>query len=207
MKLKPILFILMSAVLLSACSSPIVYDVRFDNVSFDPKNRKTVISAINSTDQFKIQQLTESIMGLGPNIDKTEAAFVAREAILFPKHLANQYKLIGPPNSHVVMVNRGQKERGHCYHFAADMKDHLVKNRSYDTLTLKRAVANQGRHYEHNVLTVAAKGKSLHDALILDPWRNSADLYWVKSGDDPMYIWKKYKRRTYVVNPNKTASE
>jgi len=201
------IFFLSGCLFLTACSSPIVYDVRFDGVSFDAKNRKTVASAINSTDQFKIVELTQAIMGLDSNIDLKEASFVARESILYPQHLANQYKLVGPPNSHVVMVNTGQRERGHCYHFAADMKDHLVKGRTYKTLTLKRAVANQGKQWEHNVLTVRAKGKGLKDALILDPWRDNAKLYWVKTGDDPLYIWKKYKRRTYIVNPNKTASQ
>lgn len=146
-------------------------------------------------------------MGLGPNIDKTEASFVAREAVLYPKYLANEYKLVGPPNTHVVMVNTGQRKRGHCYHFASDMKDHIVEGRTYNTLTLQRAVANQGQRYEHNVLTVAAKDKGIKDAIILDPWRNSADLYWVKTADDPLYYWEQYERRTYIVKPTQTASK
>ena len=207
MNLKTIITVLLISIFISACSSPITYNVRFDGVSYDAKNRKTVVSAINSTDQFKILELADAIMGLGANIDKKEAGFVAREAVLYPKHLANQYKLVGPPNTHVVMVNTGQRERGHCYHFAADMKEHLDEGRTYNTLTLKRAVANQGRQYEHNVLTVAAKGKGISDAIILDPWRDSATLYWIKTGDDPLYIWNKYKRRTYIVNPKQTDSE
>ncbi len=201
MKLN-IIPILICALWLSACASPIEWDVRFDGVSYDKANRKTVVSAINSDDQFKIKELTQTIMELGPNIDKKEASFVAREAVLFPKYLANQYKLVGPPNTHVVMVNTGKRERGHCYHFAADMKDHIVKGRTYNTLTLQRAVAYQGRQFEHNVLTVAAKGKGIADAIILDPWRNSANLYYVKTADDPLYYWSKYKRRTYIVNPD-----
>ena len=207
MKLLVSLFTLTSALLLSACSSPITYDVHFDGVSYDAKNRRTVVSAINSTDQFKIKELTGAIMDLGPNIDKAEASFVAREAVLYPKYLANEYRLVGPPNTHVVMVNTGQRKRGHCYHFASDMKDHIVEGRNYNTLTLQRAVANQGGQYEHNVLTVAAKGKGIKDAIILDPWRNDADLYWVKTADDPLYFWGKYERRTYIVNPTQTASK
>lgn len=191
---------------LSACiSSPIEWDVRYDGVSYDKENRKTVVKAINSNDQFKIMELTQSIMALGSNIDPKEASFVAREAVLYPKYLANQYKLIGPPNSHVVAVNTGKRSRGHCYHFAADMKDHIVKGRTYNTLTLKRAVANQGRQFEHNVLTVAAKDKGIEDAIILDPWRNNAELYFVKTDDDPLFLWKKYKRRTYTVSPEQAA--
>ncbi len=199
-----------SLVLLSACTSglaPITTDVRFNHVSYDPIKRATVVTAIVSRDQDKIDELTEAIMDLGPNIDKGEASFVAREAVLFPQHLANQYRLISPPNSHNVLVNTGRREKGHCFHFARDMTDHIVKGRTFNTLTLQRAVANQGKSFEHNVLTVAAKGKGISDAYILDAWRNSAKLYWVKTGDDPLYYWSKYKRRTYIVNPIETAKK
>ena len=201
-KIKSILLLCLSTIIVSACSSPITYNVHFDNVSYDPKNRKTVVSAIDSSDQIKILDLTTAIMNLSPTVDKTEAAFVAREAVLYPKHLANQYKLVGPPNTHVVMVNTGQRERGHCYHFAADMKAHIDTGRTYKTLTLDRAVSAQGKQFEHNVLTVAAKGKGIKDSIILDPWRNSATLYWIKTTEDPLYNWSPYTRRTFAVNPD-----
>ncbi len=194
-KLSSILLII-SAILLSSCSSPITYNVSFDNVSFDAKNRKTIASAINLTDRTKISDLTNAIMALGKNIDKTEASFVAREAVLYPQHLANQYRLIGPPNSQNVLVNTGKREKGLCYHFAGDMTDQLVTGRTYNTLTLQRAVANQGGTFEHNVLTVAAKGKGIKDAIILDAWRHSATLLFLKTSEDPDYNWSKYTRRT-----------
>jgi len=87
------------------------------------------------------------------------------------------------------------------------MKAHLVEGRTYNTLTLQRAVAYQGRRYEHNVLTVAEKGKGIEDAIILDPWRDNATLYTVKTEDDPLYYWEKYKRRTYIVKPEKTVNK
>ncbi len=195
-RMLPVLLIF-SAIILSACSSPITYDVRFDNVSFDAKNRKTVASAVNLNDRTKISDLTSAIMALGKNIDITEARFVAREAVLFPQYLANEYRLIGPPNSQNVLVNTGRREKGLCYHFARDMSDQIVKGRIYNTLTLQRAVANQGERFEHNVLTVAAKGKGIKDAIILDAWRHSATLFWLKASEDPNYDWSKYYPRTY----------
>lgn len=191
---------------LSSCSSPISYDIRFDNVEYDVNNRRTVISAINSLDSFKIKELRGAIMELGPDIDPNEANFVAREAVLFPMVLANQYRLVSPPNSQNVLVNTGKRERGLCYHWAKDMMDHIVEGRVYNTLTLQRAVANQGKNFEHNVLTVAAKGKGIEDAYILDAWRHSAKLYWVKTADDPDYDWKKYYPRLNKVSPVATIS-
>ncbi len=199
----PLLFI--STLLLSACSSPITYDVRFQNIGFDAEKRiTTVTSAINLNDRTKISDLTNEIMGLGKNIDKTEASFVAREAVLYPQHLANEYRLIGPPNSQNQLVNKGLREKGLCYHWAKDMTDHIVKGRTYNTLTLQRAVANQGRGFEHNVLTVAAKGKGIKDAIILDAWRHSATLLFLKTTEDPNYNWTKYYPRAYILRPDGT---
>lgn len=198
MKLLITPLIITSALLLSSCSSPITYNVRFDNVTFDNTKRKTVISAINLNDRTEISDLTNEIMALGKGIDKKEAAFVARESILFPKHLANEYRLIGPPNSQNQLVNTGKRERGLCYHFARDMTDHIVKDRTFKTLTLQRAVANQGKGTEHNVLTVAAKDKGISDSIILDAWRESSNLYWLKASEDPNYDWTKYSPRVYV---------
>ncbi len=197
MKVILSLLLIFSTIFLSSCSSPITYNVRFDNVSFDKKNRVTVASAINLTDRTKISDLTSAIMALGKNIDKKEASFVAREAVLYPQYLANEYRLIGPPNSQNVLVNTGKREKGLCFHWAKDMTDQIVKGRTYKTLTLQRAVANQGKYFEHNVLTVAAKGKGIKDAIILDAWRNSATLLWMKTSEDPDYDWTKYYPRTY----------
>ena len=199
----PLLFT--STLLLTACSSPITYDVRFQNVGFDAAKRKTIVtSAINITDRTKIADLTSTIMGLGKNIDKTEASFVAREAVLYLQYLANQYRLIGPPNSHNQLVNTGKREKGLCFHWAKDMTDHIVKGRTYNTLTLQRAVANQGGFFEHNVLTVAAKGKGIKDAIILDAWRHSATLLFLKTTEDPDYNWTKYYPRAFVLRPDGT---
>ncbi|KAG1665765.1 Capsule polysaccharide export protein KpsS [Nymphon striatum] len=195
--------IALTAIVLSGCN-PVSYNVSYDNVSFDPVNRRTVVSAIDSSDRNKIERLTYDIMSLGPNVDKNEAQFVAREAVLYAQHLANEYKLMGPPNFHNVLVNSGQRKRGLCYHWAQDMDTHMVKNRTYETLTLTRVVANQGNFVEHNVLTVAAKGKGIKDAFILDAWRHSGDLIWMKTGDDSDYDWVKYTPQysNKVATPN-----
>lgn len=179
--------------LLSACS------VHYDKVDFDKENKITTVSAIEGGDQLKIRDLTRAIIKLGPNVDPNEAAWVAREAVLYPKHLANEYKLMWPPNYQNVLVNTGRREKGLCYQWARDMTAHIGK-RKYKTLTMQRAVANQADTYEHNVLTVAALGKGVEDAIILDPWRHNSILYWVKTKDDPNYQWTKYYARTYILN-------
>lgn len=199
-----------SVLFLSACS------VHYDEVSFDKEKKITTVSAIEGGDQVKIKDLTSAIIKLGPNIDPNEAAWVAREAVLYPKYLANQYRLMWPPNYQNVLVNTGQREKGLCYQWARDMTSHIGK-RKYKTLTMQRAVANQGGKFEHNVLTVAALGKGVEDAIILDPWRHNSILYWVKTKDDPNYQWTKYYPRlfilntdgskTYIPNPNNPTNQ
>lgn len=182
-----------TALYVSACS------VHYDKVEFNKEQKVTTVSAIDSGDQAKIRDLTKAITKLGPNIDPNEASWVAREAVLYPKHLANQYRLMWPPNYQNVLVNTGRRERGLCYQWARDMTAHIGK-RKYNTLTMQRAVANQGGNYEHNVLTVAALGKGVEDAIILDPWRHNSILYWVKTKNDPNYQWTKYYARLYIRN-------
>lgn len=185
---------------LSGCS------VHYDTVDFDKEKKITVVPAIEGGDQVKIKDLTKAIISLSPDtVDPDEAAWVAREAVLYPKYLANQYGLMWPPNYQNVLVNLGKREKGLCYQWARDMDAHIGK-RKYKTLTMARAVANQGGMYEHNVLTVAAKGHGIDDAIILDPWRHNSILYWVRTKDDPNYQWTKYYRRTYVLNPDGTRT-
>ncbi len=193
MKFIVTLFIVLPLLFLSGCS------IRYDTVTFDEKAKRTVVPAIEGGDQTKIRDLTQAIIDLGPNVDPTEAAWVAREAVLYPKYLANQYDLVWPPNYQNVLVNTGRREKGLCYQWARDMDKHIGKKK-YRTLTMQRAVANQGKNFEHNVLTVAAKGKGVEDAIILDPWRHASILYWVKTKDDPNYQWTKYYPRTFYIN-------
>ncbi len=109
LKLTRISLILSGLLLLSACSS-----IHFDDVSIDKKGN-TVVKAIVSEDEKKIVELYNAIMTLGPNIVQSEAKFVAREAVLYPKILANRYKLMNPPLYHNVLVNYGKRPRGLCY--------------------------------------------------------------------------------------------
>lgn len=191
---KTLVMLFICCITLSACSSPVVKDVRYQGVSFDAANRVTKVEAIDSKVQTRIKELTAAIVALGPKIDHTEAAFVARESILFPMHLANDYKLVSPAQSQNRLVNSGQRSRGLCYHFASDMNKHIVKNRTFKTLNVRRAMSFQGNPYEHHVLAVSAIGDDIRNSIILDAWRESANLYWVKASRDSSYSWEEYER-------------
>ncbi len=184
--IKPII-ISFFVLTLSGCmyTSPL----HFDGISVD-ENRHTTYQSITSADKNKIRELAKDIANLSPDVDVTEANLIAYEAVLYPKVLANQYQLMTPPNYHNQMVNAGVRKKGHCYHFAQDLMKHL--DRPYKTLTLERVMAFQGKLLEHNVPTVRAKGQSLQEAILLDAWRNSSDLLWMKVKEDDEYPWVRY---------------
>lgn len=178
-------FVLSTLLLLSACST-----IRYDGVSLDKKGN-TLVSAIVSEDVQKIEELRKAIMALGPNIVPSEANFVAREAVLYPKVLANRYKLMSPPLFHNVLVNYGKRPRGLCWQWTHDMGKQI--NRPMKSLSFFHAVAFRRNYWkEHSTLAVAAKGKGVPDSIVLDPWRKSGVLFWSKVKDDKKYPWVQF---------------
>lgn len=185
LKMKQITFLLSALLLLSACSS-----VHFEGVKVD-KAGSTVVKAIDAADEHKIVTLYQAIMSLGPNIVPSEAQFVAREAVLYPKVLANRYKLMSPPLYQNVLVNYGQRERGLCYQWTRDMG--LQINRPMQSLEFFHGVAFRNNMWkEHSTLVVAARGQTVRDGIVLDPWRNSGVLFWSRVKDDKKYPWVEF---------------
>ena len=185
LKMKRITFLLSALLLLSACSS-----VHFEGVKVD-KAGSTIVKAIDAGDENKIVTLYQAIMSLGPNIVPREAQFVAREAVLYPKVLANRYKLMSPPLYQNILVNYGQRERGLCYQWTRDMG--LQINRPMQSLEFFHGVAFRGNMWkEHSTLVVAARGQTVSDGIVLDPWRNSGVLFWSRVKDDKKYPWVEF---------------
>jgi hypothetical protein len=58
------------------------------------------------------------------------------------------------------------------------------------TYQLHWGVAYRGSELrEHNSVVITAKGQAFEKGLVLDPWRNSGDLYWTLVGEDN-YPWE-----------------
>ena len=177
--------ILSGVLLLSACSN-----IKYDSVSLDKKGN-TLVSAIVTEDVQKIEALRKAIMTLGPNIVASEANFVAREAVLHPKILANRYKLTSPPLYHNVLVNYGKRPRGLCWQWTHDMGKQI--NRPMKSLQFYHGVAFRRNYWkEHSTLVVTAKGKGVPDGIVLDPWRDSGVLFWSHVKDDKKYPWVQF---------------
>ncbi len=179
--------ILTTLLLFSACTN-----VRYKNVQYDTKRKITTVSAIDSAQERKIQALQKAIMSLGPNIDPQEAHFVAREGVMYPMILANKYRLVSPPLLQNVLVNYGYRKDGLCWQWTRDMGKQLGR-KPLKTLDFHHAVAFRGNYWkEHSTLTVSAKGGTVSNSIILDPWRNSGVLFWSHVKDDKKYPWVKF---------------
>ena len=148
-----------------------------------PDNRPTAAA----TD---IQALEKAIAGLGPGIDPEEAARAAEIAYGYTRELAIAYQITDPPLIHNTKVNLGLRPRGLCWHWAEDMEKRLL-GEDFQTLDVLRAIANAENTFriDHSTALLAPKGKSIHDAIVLDPWRFGGTLFWSETRADERYKW------------------
>ena len=174
-------FLLLVVSFASGCS------VNFKNVGV-ATDGTAYANSLTSDQKASIKGLEAEIMKLNPSVDQREASSVAYNAVVYPMYLSNKYKLVWPPSLQNIFVNSGVRQRGLCYQWTSDMLTHLRKQ-NYRTLEFTWTIANRATKNEHNTAVVVAKGQSWREGVILDPWRNSGNLYWNKVKDDPKYKW------------------
>jgi hypothetical protein len=141
----------------------------------------------------RIAALQQELTGLGPTTDRDEAHRVAATAVTYSAYLADQYGLVRPPILHNVLVRLKVKERGLCYQWTEDLLRRLEDLR-LTSYRLHWGVAHRGSELrEHNTVVITANGQSFENGIVLDPWRNSGELYWVRVDRD-RYPWRELPR-------------
>ena len=139
--------------------------------------------------QEKVKQLEQVLVALSETVDKTEAMKVAETAVRESAVLAEEYQLVRPAVAHNVLIVLGLKDRGLCYHWTEDLMKRL-QTLNLKSLQLYWGVAHRGSELrEHNCVVVTAKGQSFFNGIVLDPWRNSGNLFWAGVTKDS-YPWK-----------------
>jgi hypothetical protein len=147
------------------------------------------VKSLNATErEQKIQGLREMLVRLSPTVERAEAMEMAKSTVLYSQKLAKDYELVSPPLWQNTLVNFGFKKRGLCYHWAEDLNVFL-KKKAYKSLWIHEVVASQGNYFEHNALAVSAKSRGIENAILLDAWRNSGNLYFIKINRDKKYQW------------------
>jgi len=141
--------------------------------------------------QQRIDELSLALMALGDDIDSDEARRAATIAIEYPLVLAREYQVSDPPLVHNVLVNLGVKPRGLCVDWTADLMARLYEER-LRSFELHWGVAyyESAFRIEHSTVIISARGDSLQQGLVLDPWRYSGQLFWAKTPQDAEYDWK-----------------
>jgi len=136
----------------------------------------------------KIVSLQGRLKGLGPATDPDEARRVAHAAVTDSYRLAEDYRLAGSARWHNLLIQVGLRERGLCFHWTEDLMKRL-QDLNLRTYRLHWGVAHRGSDlYEHNSVVITASNQAFEDGLVLDPWRNSGDLYWATVREDG-YPW------------------
>jgi hypothetical protein len=148
------------------------------------------------TSHEQIATLQNDLSALNGHTDVVEAGEVAQTAIQYSAYLAEEYELVRPPVFHNVLVRMGLKDRGLCHHWTADLMKEL-QQLELKSFQLYWGVAHRGSELrEHNTVVIAARGQEFEDGLVLDPWRNSGELYWISVKDD-RYPWRKRPRNEW----------
>jgi hypothetical protein len=137
----------------------------------------------------KVELLRDELAGLNQQADLLEAGQVAQTAVTYSDQLAEEYQLVRPAVLHNVLIRVGLKDRGLCYHWTEDLLKQL-QSLHLRTYQLHWGVAHRGSELrEHNSVVITARGQAFEKGLVLDPWRNSGDLYWALIKTD-RYPWQ-----------------
>ncbi len=137
-----------------------------------------------------VEGLANAIQALGPNVDPAEAQRAANIAYSHSLRLKQEYRVTDSAIVHNAKVVNGFRERGLCNHWAEDMLKRL-RQENFRTLDLHWATSppTTFRIIHHSAL-ISAKGDSMYEGIILDPWRYSGALFWAPTKADDRYNWR-----------------
>jgi len=135
-----------------------------------------------------VRSLQGHLGRLGEDTDPVEAHLVAEAAVTYSLRLAEDYRVAPPAWWHNLLIQMGFRDRGLCFHWTADLMKRL-QALGLKTYQLHWGVAYRGSDLrEHNSVVITALKQPFEQGLVLDPWRNSGDLYWAAVSRDS-YPW------------------
>jgi hypothetical protein len=177
-------FFMLFVVFLNACAS----GHRLDQALLSADG-ETQAQRITAAYREKVESLQVELAALNRQANLPEAKQAAETAIMYSYRLADEYQLVRPAVLHNVLIRVGLKDRGLCYHWTEDLLKQL-QSLELKTYQLHWAVAHRGSELrEHNSVVITASGQAFERGVVLDPWRNSGDLYWSPVRTD-RYPWQ-----------------
>jgi hypothetical protein len=132
--------------------------------------------------------LAERLRGLGPSVDREEAALTAETACVYSLELARQYRAVRPALWNNMLINTGLRQRGLCFEYADDLSAKL-ESLHLRTLVVRRGVAYSNTWFESNCLVLTAPGQPFDQGIVLDAWRHEGRLHWCGVNEDKLFRW------------------
>ena len=144
-----------------------------------------------------MDRLRTNLIDIG--ISKNEADILSKDIFYKSKLLAKEFDLVSPPLWHNFLVNIKVKEKGLCYHWSDSLFVYL-KSRGYKEAKFHLIGANIGNYWrEHNSLMITTDNLEFKNSIIIDPWRDSGELFFSPIRDDKGYEWKeRFYRERFV---------
>jgi len=143
-----------------------------------------------SVSQTKVTELSLLFQSLDSTIPQSEAMQLSKDIFYKTQKLTEEFELTSPPIFHNFLVTVGVREKGLCYHWSDALYAYLSQKK-YASFGFHLVGANIGEYfYEHNALVAVAKGGVVEEGIVIDPWRDSGELYFSKVEDDSSYKWK-----------------
>jgi hypothetical protein len=137
----------------------------------------------------KVSALKRDLLALAAGTDASEARRVAETAVVHSLNLAQEYRVTAPALWHNVLIQMGLRDRGLCYHWTEDLMRRLQRL-DLASFRLHWGVAHRGSDLrEHNSVVISAATQPFERGIVLDPWRNSGDLFWTAVAGDS-YPWE-----------------
>ena len=174
--------------LLAACNTA---PINYQGVLYQPGSATDMLSMPSAT-RASIDDLATALVGLSSKVQRADATALAKEAHLYPLHLANVWQVGEYPLLHNLKRNSGEREYGLCIDWTFAMRERM-RGMGLGSFDWYWGIANQGSDlFEHSTLVVTAKGQPFTSGIVLDPWRNSGRLFWRAIDQDPKYKWSPY---------------
>jgi hypothetical protein len=134
-------------------------------------------------------RLEAALLDLPGATDPAEARVLARAALAATAELAARYRPLRPPQLGNLAFHVGLRERALCCHWVEDLL-HALAGIELRRYRLHWAVAHHGnRLREHSAVLAVPIGGTPDRGLVLDAWRYSGRLYWVRADAD-RYPWR-----------------
>lgn len=137
-----------------------------------------------------VARLAQSIQALDARITRRDAARAATTALSVTEAARVAHLPLRPAEWNNVLINMRVKKWGLCWQWTERLGQAL-REESLPSLSVQWACAHRGSTLrEHNAVLLTPRATpAFSRGLILDPWRRSGQLVWVRADED-IYPWQ-----------------